>query len=97
MAVRETLRQKGRRLTYRESVVTVTAGKHIYLENCRRILEYNDIRIAVELTDHQLHIWGSGLYADSCSADTLEVYGDIQSVEWIRKGAAGGNGKKIQD
>ncbi len=69
-----------------ESVVTVTAGKYICLENCRRILEYNDIRIAVQLIDSQLHIWGSGLLADSYSPGSLIVYGDIQSLEWIRKG-----------
>ncbi len=87
MAVKEGLAEKGRKLTYRESIVTVTAGKYVYLENCRRIIEYNDIRIVVELTDAQLHIWGKDLRADCCSINTLVVYGEIQSIEWIRKGA----------
>lgn len=80
--------EKWRKLTYRDSVVTVTAGKNVYLENCRRILEYNDIRIAAELTDSQIYIWGKDLRADCCSSDTLIVYGEIVSIEWIRKGAA---------
>ncbi len=75
----------------RESVVTITAGKYICLENCRRILEYNDIRIAVQLIDSQLHIWGSGLLADCYSPGSLMVYGDIQSLEWIRKGEERGD------
>lgn len=85
--MKDSLTDKCRRLTYRDSVVTVTAGKYVYLENCCRILEYNDIRIAAELTDYQLHIWGKDLRADSCSENTLIIQGEIQSVEWIRKGA----------
>ncbi|MDE6020654.1 MAG: YabP/YqfC family sporulation protein [Ruminococcus sp.] len=85
--MKDGLAAKGRRITYRDSVVTVTAGKYVYLENCRRIIEYNDIRIAVELTDAQLHIWGKDLRADCCETNTLIVYGEIQSIEWIRKGA----------
>ena len=77
----------GRRLTYGESTVVVTGGTHVFLENCRRILEYNDIRIAVQMADAQLYIWGRDLCADSCSSDTMTVYGEIQSIEWIRKGA----------
>ena len=76
-----------RRLTYGESSVTVTGGQHVYLENCSRILEYNDIRISVQMSDVQLHIWGRNLCADSLSPNTLTVYGEIQSMEWIRKGA----------
>lgn len=75
-----------RRLLYRESIVTVTAGKCIYLENCRRITEYNDIRIAVELTDCNLNIWGQNLEADCLGLNTLMVFGSIQSVEWIARG-----------
>lgn len=84
--MKDILAEKGRKLTYRDSVVTVTAGKYVSLENCRRVIEYNDIRIVVELTDMQLHIWGNNLRVDCCSTDTLIVYGEIQSVEWIRKG-----------
>ena len=85
MAVKDGMAEKCRKLTYKDSIVTVTAGKYVYLENCCRIIEYNDIRIAVELTDFQLHIWGKDLRADTCSGNTLIIQGDIQSVEWIKK------------
>ncbi len=85
--MKERLAGMGRKFTYRESNVVVTAGTHVYLENCRRILEYNDIRIALQMSDAQLYIWGKDLCADSCSPDTLIVTGEIQSIEWIRKGA----------
>lgn len=85
--MKESLTGMGRKLTYRESTVVVTAGKQVYLENCRRILEYNDIRIALQMSDAQLYIWGRNLCADSCSPDALIIYGEIQSIEWIRKGA----------
>ncbi len=85
--MKERISALGRRLTYRESTVTVTAGRHVYLENCRRILEYNDIRICVQMSDAQLQIWGRNLCADSCSPDDLIIYGEIQSIEWIQKGA----------
>ncbi len=84
------LAAKGRRAAYRDSVVTVRAGGYVYLENCRRVIEYNDIRIAAEVPEGHIYIWGSGLYADTCSEDTLAVYGAVQSIEWVRKGAGAG-------
>lgn len=86
--MKERLTAMGRKFAYQESTVLVTAGRHIHIENCRRILEYHDIRIVLQLSDTQLHIWGSGLRADSCSPDDIDIYGDIQSVEWQRKGGS---------
>ncbi len=84
--MKDSVLDKLKRFSGQESVVTITAGKYVYLENCRRILEYNDIRIAVQLSDSQLHIWGSQLLADCYEPSTLVVYGNIQSLEWIGKG-----------
>jgi hypothetical protein len=90
IGVKDGLAEKGRRITHRDSVVTVRAGGYVYLENCRRVVEYNDIRISAEIPEGLIYIWGSSLYADTCSGDTLAVYGDIQSIEWVRKGAGAG-------
>lgn len=84
--MKENVSSLGRRLIYQESVVAVTAGRQVYLENCRRILEYNDIRIALQMSDAELYIWGRNLCAENSSPDTMTIYGEIQSIEWIRKG-----------
>ena len=40
----------GRRVLQFETYLQLTGNREIYLENCRRILEYNDIRIVVQLS-----------------------------------------------
>ncbi|MFR6495107.1 MAG: YabP/YqfC family sporulation protein [Ruminococcus sp.] len=47
----------GRRAQF-ETYLQLTGNREIYLENCRRILEYNDIRIVVQTAELVLEIWG---------------------------------------
>ena len=61
-----------------------------YLENCRRILEYNDIRIVVQTAELVLEIWGSDLQADSRSPESLVIHGQIQSITLTPKGVRHG-------
>lgn len=82
-----------RQFSYFNTIVQIFSNKELRLENCRRILEYNDIRIVVQTTDLTLQIWGKNLYADTCSSDGLLVKGEIQSIEFLKKGALC-NGKK---
>ena len=51
----------GRRALQLETYLQLTGNREIYLENCRRILEYNDIRIVVQTAELVLEIWGSDL------------------------------------
>ena len=41
----------GRRALQLETYLQLTGNREIYLENCRRILEYNDIRIVVQTAE----------------------------------------------
>ncbi|MFR3811714.1 MAG: YabP/YqfC family sporulation protein [Ruminococcus callidus] len=56
-------------------------------ENCRRILEYNDIRIVVQTAELVLEIWGSDLQADSRSPESLVIHGQINLSHLHQRGA----------
>lgn len=82
--------ETGRRLLCLQTYLQISSNREIYLENCRRILEYNDIRIVVETTDLRLEIWGKNLQADSRSPESLQIHGEIQSMTFMPKGVQHG-------
>ena len=49
--------QAGRRVLQLETHLEMHSDREIFIENCRRILEYNDIRIVLQTTDLVLEIW----------------------------------------
>ena len=73
----------GRRALQLETYLQLTG-------NCRRILEYNDIRIVVQTAELVLEIWGSDLQADSRSPESLVIHGQIQSITLTPKGVRHG-------
>lgn len=78
--------ETGRRILCLQTYLQMSGNREIYLENCRRILEYNDIRIVVQTTDMTLEIWGKDLQADSRSPESLLIHGEIQSMTFMPKG-----------
>lgn len=84
------MKQLGRQFLCLETYLQLRSNRELYLENCKRIVEYNDIRIVVQTTELQLEIWGSGLQADSCSPDCLKIHGVIQSITLTPKGGSHG-------
>ena len=83
----------GRRALQFETYLQLTGiqmTREIYLKNCRRILEYNDIRIVVQTAELVLEIWGSDLQADSRSPESLVIHGQIQSITLTPKGVRHG-------
>lgn len=76
----------GRRALQLETYLQLSGDREICIENCQRILEYNDIRIVVQTTDLILEIWGSDLQADSRSPENLLIHGKIQSITLTQKG-----------
>ena len=45
-----------KRLLCLETYIQLRSNRELYLENCRRIVEYNDIRIVIQTTDLTLEI-----------------------------------------
>ena len=90
MFMENRLIQAGRRVLQLETHLEMHSDREIFIENCRRILEYNDIRIALQTTDLVLEIWGSELQTDSRSPESLRIHGKIQSITLTPKGARNG-------
>ncbi len=84
------IRNTARRILRLQTYLQMQGNRKLYLENCRRILEYNDILIVVQTTDMILEIWGADLRTDSRTPDSLCIHGEIQSITFTPKG--GGHG-----
>lgn len=80
----------GRRILCMQTYLQMRGNRELYLENCRRIMEYNDIRIVVQTEELILEIWGKGLQADSRSPESLVIHGEIQSMTLTPKGVRHG-------
>lgn len=73
--------KKGKRLVYTDSQIQITGNHEVLIENCKKILEYNDIFIKVKTWDLTVQVWGSGLKVNDFGSNGVYVYGKIQSVE----------------
>lgn len=82
----QNIKQMLRRGLCLETYLQLFGKREIYLENCRRIMEYNDIRIVVQTVELQIEIWGADLQVDSYSPDAVRIHGDIQSLQLTSKG-----------
>lgn len=66
---------------YPDMNIQITNNKILEIENCTRIIEYNDIHICVRTHMFEVHIWGENLSADDYGGGGITVKGIIKSVE----------------
>lgn len=83
--VKKQLECIGRQVCCLETILEFRSNREVHIENCRKILEYNDIRIVVRTTELQLEFWGRNLIAESRSPDYLVISGELQSVCFAKK------------
>ena len=55
-------------------------NEELRLENCRRILEYHDLRVRLQTKDFIIEIWGKNLRVYDYSDNSVIVKGEISSV-----------------
>ena len=56
--LREHAAEISRNLLGLETYLQLCGNRELKLENCRKVLEYNEIRIVVQTTELILEIWG---------------------------------------
>lgn len=68
-------------MIYPETNIHIVNNKTVEIENCRKIIEYNDIHICLRTYLHELHIWGENLSADDYGGNVIRVKGNVKSLE----------------
>lgn len=76
----------GKKVLCMQTFLQMCGNRELYLENCRCIIEYHDIRIVVETDEFRMEIWGNNLLTDSRSPDCLLITGEIQTIQFIPLG-----------
>lgn len=64
------------------SQILICGNSYLEVENCKRIMEYNDIYLKVKTVSGLIiEIWGTGLKLSDYNTDGIAVRGKISSVE----------------
>ncbi len=67
---------------YLNTYMTLTDNTHLEIENCQKILEYNDMYIKIKTSTLTLSIWGQNLKISDYNTDGIIVNGKFSSVEF---------------
>lgn len=78
------IHEKIRNAVYPDTNIQIINDSVLEIEDCRKIIEYNDIHICVRTNMFEIHIWGEGLSADDYGGGGITVKGKIKSVEFER-------------
>lgn len=73
-------------MTVDKSSIHITGNNEVFLENCRRIEEYNEVFIKVRTKKLYIEVWGNDLRAFDFKTDSLVIKGKISRIELIEKG-----------
>lgn len=70
---------------YLNSSINILDNNQILIENCKKILECNDILVRIISSDFEIEIWGSNLTITNFSSKTISVNGEVQTVTLIKR------------
>ena len=66
---------------YLDSYLHLHGNRQLRLENCRRVLECNELRVRLETRDLTVEIWGTALRVFDYSDNSVLVRGKISTVQ----------------
>lgn len=66
---------------YLNTNINITDNTRVEIENCRRIIEYNDICVMLSTSTVTVKIWGSDLKISDYNMDGVIIDGKISSLE----------------
>ncbi len=75
----------GKQALFFDSFLTLNGNRELYLENCKRILQFSDVLLQLTSGSLRISIWGSDLRASDCNGGALRVFGTITKIEIDQK------------
>ncbi len=73
---------------YLETSLHLLGNEELRIENCIRILEYNDVLVRVQTRDMTIEIWGTRLRVYDYNDASIIVKGKISSLSLSEKRGA---------
>ena len=67
---------------YLNTYMNLTDNTHMEIENCQKILEYNDIYVKIRTSTLTISIWGQNIRISDYNTDGIVVDGKFSSVEF---------------
>lgn len=67
---------------YLNTYMNMTDNTRLEIENCRRIIEYNDIYIRLRTSTLTMQVWGKDLKISDYNTDGIVIEGTFSSVEF---------------
>lgn len=67
---------------YLNTYMNLTDNTHLEVENCQKILEYNDIYVKIKTSTLIISVWGQNIRISDYNTDGIVVDGNFSSVEF---------------
>lgn len=67
---------------YLNTYINFTDNTHIEIENCKRVIELNDVYVRLKTSTLTVSIWGENLSVSDFNTDGIVIDGIISSVEF---------------
>ncbi len=82
------IEKKVRKALYYNTTIQIIDNDKAIVENCKHIIECNDIMVKLKTADYYIEIWGQNLTVNDFNTENVVVNGKIQKLEIIPKGKA---------
>ncbi len=89
--IKDSLKNKTYDKLYYGSDIEIIGNKQAIIENCRHIVECNDIMVKVFTYNYIVTVWGSNLSISDYNKENVIINGHISSVEIGQKGKKADN------
>ncbi len=76
------VKDKAMRALYLNSMMHIDGNRRIEIENCKKIIEYNDICVRLKTNSCTVCVWGTNLSVDDFCTGGIVINGKISSVEF---------------
>lgn len=81
----DNFRNMTERKLYLDTNLLVSNNNYIEIDNCKKILEYNDIMIKLETRNMIISIWGNKINMSDYTHNGIIIRGNITSIEFLKK------------
>lgn len=84
--IKDNLKERTYDAFYYNSDIEIIGNKRAIIENCKHIIECNDIMVKIHTVFFVITVWGSNLSISDYNKENVIINGKIFSVEIEQKG-----------